>query len=103
MNRPQLAAIPRPPQKPWDKQHAPPPTERDIRAIRGWMTFEFLAERFTIPADYFRTTYNISDVKYPRITIEAVAKRNGLAPNVFVQTIKNDITVYLSQERIQAP
>jgi len=41
----------------------------DIATIRPWMTFDYVNYLFAVPPDYVRTTLNITDPRYPHLTI----------------------------------
>src|SRR5579872_7402624 len=44
-------------------------TATDASSTQAWMTFDYVNRVFTLPPDYLRSTLNISDSRYPRLTI----------------------------------
>jgi hypothetical protein len=53
-------------------------TVGDISLIESWMTFDYIATAFRIPADYMKSALEITDPRFPRITLHKYAKVNGL-------------------------
>ena len=41
--------------------------------IRGWMTFRYINMLFKLPPAYLQTSLNISDKRYPNVTIDSFA------------------------------
>jgi len=42
--------------------------------IRGWMTFRYINTVFRLPADYLKNGLNITDPRYPNLSIDSLAK-----------------------------
>lgn len=47
-----------------------------VENIQGWMTFDFINKSFKLPPEYLKTKLNITDKKYPNISINHWAKEN---------------------------
>ncbi len=56
-----------------------PMTAANATFVQTWMTFDYVDHLFNIPSDYFRTTFAITDVRYPRLTIAEYAEDDARA------------------------
>jgi len=45
--------------------------------VKDWMTFGFVNHVFGLPSEYFQTKLNISDKKYPDLSINSWAKQSN--------------------------
>lgn len=62
-------------------------TIQDISLIESWMTFDYIATAFRVPATFLQTSLNIIDPKYPRVTLYRYAKTHGLDPGEFTLNV----------------
>lgn len=85
------------PEKPW--QHVPmtPPSEHDVAGIRPWMTFAFLAERFTLSSDEFATVCNVRSARYPDVTLRDAAKDIHSTPQALVACVQSVVRSHLQK------
>lgn len=72
------------------------PSVSNVDSIRSWMTFNYLNRVFNLPPDYLKTKLNVSDSKYPNITVEKVIKEKKEAENSYLEKLKTNIRLYLS-------
>lgn len=74
------------------------PTKRyhpiNINNIKPWMTFNYLNVVFKLPPDYLKNTLNITDIRYPNISINTYIRHHNLSPQVFLYEIEKAITNY---------
>ncbi|MFA6999778.1 MAG: hypothetical protein WC241_01545 [Candidatus Paceibacterota bacterium] len=67
----------------------------NINSIKPWMTFNYLNVVFKLPPDYLKNTLNITDIRYPNISINTYIKHHNLPPQIFLYDIEKAITNYL--------
>jgi len=79
------------------KKHHPL-TEQDVSIIQPWMTFSYINQIFALPSTYLSGALNITDSRYPRITVSKYVKSNHLDQNVFVQSLKNEVGQYFKNK-----
>lgn len=48
----------------------------ETNLIRDWMTFSFINHAYGLPSEYLQSQLNISDKKYPDVTINSWAKQS---------------------------
>ncbi len=67
----------------------------DINKIQNWMTFDYINHSFSLPQEYLKNELNITDSKYPRITItkESTNKKENMG--IFTVKVKDLIKKYL--------
>lgn len=67
----------------------------DVSKIQNWMTFDYINRSFSLPQDYLKNEFNITDIKYPRITLtkEALNKKENI--DIFSAEIKNVVQKYI--------
>ena len=41
----------------------------DPSLIQSWMTYDYIGHVYRLPPDYLKTTLNITDPRYPHVTI----------------------------------
>lgn len=56
--------------------------------IRDWMTFKYINHSFNLPLEYLKSNLNITNKKYPDITISKWAKESKQDKNVLLEQIK---------------
>jgi hypothetical protein len=70
-------------------------TPQDASLIESWMTFDYINRIFSLPGTYLQTTLNISDKRYPRLTIEEYAEDTHLSQSTVLIQIKNTVQSYV--------
>jgi len=56
--------------------------------IRDWMTFRYVNNSFNLPSEYLKSGLNITNKKYPDITIGQWAKESKQDKNTLLEQIK---------------
>jgi hypothetical protein len=74
-----------------------------VDGIKGWMTFDFVNKSFHLPPDYLKKELDITDKKYPNVTIDHGAKNIKENPSILVEEIKNLIRNYQNPPLPEAP
>jgi len=69
-----------------------PVSQADL--IRTWMTFAYVNKAFNLPGDYLRNMLEITDRAYPNIAIRALAERQHLLPDAYLESVKEAIRQY---------
>lgn len=67
----------------------------DVSLIESWMTFDYISTVFKVPASYLRTTLEITDARFPRITIHKYAKINGLDEQMLTSSVIERVSAFL--------
>ena len=62
--------------------------------IRDWMTFRYINRFFNLPSEYLKINLNITDKKYPDITISKWAKDSKQDSAALIEKIKTLIDDY---------
>lgn len=58
----------------WRTQQNRPSALPAPSTIDSWMTFDYLNKIFNLPPDYLKTSLNITDSRYPFLTISRLAR-----------------------------
>lgn len=69
----------------------------DVNYIENWMTFHYINKIFNVPEDYLKNKLNITDKKYPNLTISKYAKNNKIDIVVVLAQIKQFLWEYIKQ------
>jgi hypothetical protein len=72
-----------------------------VNSIKTWMTFDYLNVVFHLPTAYLKTTLLINDPRYPNVRIDYYARHHGLNPLLFLQSIQQAITNYLTGQTLK--
>jgi len=75
----------------------------EVSNIRGWMTFDFLNKSFNLPPEYLKGKLNITEKKYPDITIDSVARSTQDDPGAMLERIKKLIMDFQNSAPPEAP
>ena len=67
-----------------------------VENIMNWMTFDYINRSFNLPPEYLKGKLNITDKKYPNITIDSWIKKTHQDSNKFLENIKSAINDYLT-------
>lgn len=65
------------------------------------MTFQYINLVFSLPKDYLKDELQITDSKYPNISIAKYIKRNNGDRNQFIIDLKNTIRVHMTSSPIK--
>jgi hypothetical protein len=68
----------------------------DASYIRPWMTFDYVASAYEVPADYLKSKLGISDSSYPHVSIARYAKINSLDENALNSEVIGVVRGYLN-------
>jgi hypothetical protein len=66
----------------------------DIASISDWMTFDYLNRIFKLPPTYLKDVLNITDARYPRLSIRRYAATDLLNSSAAVQDVRAAIRNY---------
>lgn len=80
------------------KSHGPL-TESDIGIVASWMTFDYVNKLFAIPPTYLETTFEISNSRYPQISLSGYARSKGVSSAFVVGKVESALHNYLSQTK----
>ena len=80
------------------KNHSPLKAE-DIDFIDTWMTFKYINTIFNLPADYLKNGLNISDTRYPNLTLNGYIRNQKLNKTTFLLNVKNTVASYLANNK----
>ena len=73
-----------------------PLTASDAASIQSWMTFDYLNKVFALPPEFLKTTFGITDPRYPRLSLAHYAETKGVSAANFTDAVKNAIRNELS-------
>ncbi len=62
--------------------------------IRGWMTFRYINSVFHLPAEYLKNSLNITDRRYPNLSLDSLAKEQKISSQVALDKIIGLITSF---------
>jgi hypothetical protein len=79
------------------KNHAPL-TADYVNLIDTWMTFSYINTIFKLPADYLKTNLNITDMRYPNITLGGYIIKNKLDKNIYLESVKKAVSDYFAKK-----
>lgn len=69
-------------------------TPASPQQIQAWMTFDYINHIFNLTPDYLKQALNITDKKYPNVSLQSYAKQNNLNGQIFLQSIKQAVSNY---------
>ena len=73
-----------------------PLTAADVGVIRPWMTFDYVNRSFGLPPDFLKTTFDIADPGYPKLTLSRYATEEGFNQAEFMNSIQAAVAHYLA-------
>jgi hypothetical protein len=71
-----------------------PLTPVNADMIQGWMTFDYINKVFQLPADYLKTTFDIKETSYPRVTIAKIARAKSESLTFYLDAVKAAIRAF---------
>lgn len=77
------------------RQHRPP-TANDAGFIRPWMTFDYINKIFNLPSDYLKTQLQITDPRYPKLSISGYARSQHIDTGTFLGSVMSAVRNYLT-------
>jgi hypothetical protein len=77
------------------KNHTPLTIE-NTSLIDTWMTFRYINLIFKLPPDYLKGNLNISDKRYPNISLGGYIKNNKLDKTTFLDNVRKAVADYLT-------
>ena len=80
-------------------QRRAPLTISDVESIQSWMTFDYLDKVFNMPPEYLKTALNLSDPRYPRISLSRYARYHGMDAVAFTTGVKNAVRDYVANKK----
>ena len=80
-----------------NKNHAPLTIE-NTGLVDTWMTFRYTNLIFKLPPDYLKDNLNISDTRYPNISLGGYIKNNKLDKTIFLESVRKAISDYLTSK-----
>ena len=76
-------------------------TAADTKNITSWMTFDFINRVFHVPADYLQNTLQITDIKYPGISLGVYARNHALDEVTFMGQVQTEVAAYLNSQTLK--
>jgi len=73
-----------------------PLTAAYASSTEAWMTFDYINRAFAMPPQYLKTTLEITDSRYPRLTIAKYAQSVGLSQAVATQKVQDAIRAFFN-------
>lgn len=71
--------------------------------IESWMTFDFLNKAFGLPPEYLKNQLDISDKKYPDLTIDNLVKNTSENSGVVLLKVKKLIEDFQNPKPSEDP
>ena len=59
--------------------------------IRPWMTFDYINRLFDLPKNYLKTSLNVSDGRYPNVSISEYRESTGTSSVSFLDAVRSAI------------
>jgi len=76
-----------------------PIATKDISLVRYWMTFDYINKFFNLPPEYLASALNISDPRYPYITLTHYARGEKISASRLLNEVQTAIFNYLSLKK----
>ena len=70
-------------------------TMTDANLIQSWMTYDYIGHVYALPPDYLKTTLNIADTRYPRISIAESAEAQKVSASELLAQVRSAVSDYL--------
>ncbi len=67
----------------------------DIDLIEEWMTFDYINKIFGLPSDYVKTQLQITDSRYPRISLSGYARNQHIDVATLLNSVADAVRNYL--------
>ena len=69
-------------------------TAADAGSIQFWMTFDYIDQAFSLPTTYLQANLDITDNRYPRMTIAEYAKNAGISNSSALANVESSVSNY---------
>ena len=76
-----------------------PLTSSDVGMIQVWMTFEYINVTFNIPKSFLESNLNITDTRYPQVSLSRYARGQKSDPNVVLTQVQNAVRGFLDAKK----
>jgi hypothetical protein len=70
----------------------------DPSVIQSWMTFDYVGHIFRLQPDYLKTAVDITDARYPRLTIIEAAEASHQSVDTYLALVRDAV-----QRQLQNP
>ncbi len=70
----------------------------DINTVRPWMTFDYLDSAFRLPKEYLKNTLNISDARYPNLSLGDYARESKMSAGAGLAKVKAAMESYYANK-----
>lgn len=71
---------------------------KSVDAIQSWMTFQYINFSFGLPSNYLKDILQITDPKYPKISIAKFARKNNQIELEFIQKIQEAVRTWKAKK-----
>ena len=71
-----------------------PLTGAEAGSVQVWMTFEYVDRAFSLPPAYLQASLDITDSRFPRITVAEYAKDAGLSDAAALSKVQAAVSAY---------
>jgi len=71
-----------------------PLTGAEAGSVQIWMTFEYIDRAFSLPPTYLQTDLDITDIRFPRMTVAEYEKDAGLSDADALSKVQAAISAY---------
>ena len=78
------------------KNHAPLSVE-NVNLIDTWMTFSYINTIFKLPPNYLKDNLQISNRRYPNMSLIGYIRGNGLDRDAFLESVRTAVTDYFKK------
>jgi hypothetical protein len=72
------------------------PALTDVSRIEAWMTFDYVGASFHVPPSALKASLDITDPRYPHISLSRSAKDADTDPAVYVGEVQDAVSAYLA-------
>jgi hypothetical protein len=66
----------------------------EVTTISEWMTFDFINHVFVLPSDYLKNDLQITNAKYPNISLREYARVQGIDEASVVSRVQELVATY---------
>ena len=76
-----------------ERQRGPLPLAQ-ANLVRQWMTFDYINKLFDLPENYLKTTFSISDSRYPVLSLSEYRESISTTSPTFIENVQKAIMTY---------
>ncbi len=81
--------------------HHPVTGINEVSTIGTWMTFDYINHLFHIPSLYLQDTLNITDTRYPQLTLLQFAEDTRSQPIDTLSQVQNAVRTFFIQQQLK--